>query len=434
MLFDRRRFATSLCGAFALSGVQRAGAAVSPVGRVPGQWEPTDAIWLSAAADQADYMDASARIIAALAPRVPLRLLVTDAATGTAAREGFARRGIAMDSIPIYEHPDVGYYIREAALFAQDGEGRKSVIDFDWNTYGLADWCATYLYPDRPERAKGCADYAAMNKGVVDRWLAERTGATSIAAPIVLEGGAYEFNGQGTVLVGEKLTLQRNRRRSRDELERTLLALPGIRKVVWLEEGLVEDPHLKTTITGDYVGLGTGGHVDEYARFADPRTILLAWVDDHEIDDHPLNAINRERMARNYAILSAATDQDGRPFRIVKTPLPKIIEREEIILERSSDQSVFTVGSFPTAENRKAGDEVTRVAAASYLNFLICNKQVLLPTYVKDGTPADVERRVERIFADAFPGREITFIDVTALNWGGGGIHCATLSEMRARA
>jgi agmatine deiminase len=193
-----------------------------------------------------------------------------------------------------------------------------------------------------------------------------------------------------------------------------------------------EDPHLKRTITGNYVGIGTGGHVDEYVRFAGPRTILLAWVEDHEIGDHPLNVINRERMERNLARLSAARDQDGRPFRIVKVPLPKIIEREETIVERSSDELFFSASSFPTSEGRKAGDKVTRVASTSYLNFLICNGLVLLPTYVKDGTPPEVERKVQRIFADALPRHEIRFIDVTAINWGGGGIHCATLSEMRA--
>nr|WP_314444038.1 agmatine deiminase family protein [uncultured Sphingomonas sp.] len=411
-----------------------AGAERALGGRVPGQWEPTEAIWLSADVKRPDFMDASARMMRALVPHVPLRLLVDSKKSAEAARDGLVARGVAMNGVPIHQHPDARYFIREAALFAQDEAGRKAVVDFEWNTYGLADWCADYLFRDRPRQAKACSDYAAMNKGIVDRWLAERIGAVALSVPIVLEGGAYEFNGQGVVLVGETLTLQRNRGRSLDELERILLALPGISKVVWLKEGLVEDPHLKSTILGGYVGIGTGGHIDEYVRFADPRTILLAWIEDHEIDDHPLNAINRDRMAENFARLSAARDQNGRPFRIIKTPLPSIIERQETIVAKSDDELVFSVGSFPTSEGRKAGDKVTRVAAASYLNFLVCNKLVLLPTYVKYGTPVSVEERVRRIFATTFRGRQIEFIDVTAINWGGGGIHCATLSEMRAKA
>jgi agmatine deiminase len=430
MLLDRRSLVLSLGVTLSLSPGRSLAAAQRSLARVAGQWERTDAIWLSPEVARPDNMDVTARLMASLAPRVPLRLLVPDQKAAELAREGLTQRGISMNGVPIHEHPDVRFFIREAALFAHDHQGRKAVVDFGWNTYGLADWCATYLYPDRPQRAKACADYAAANKGLLDHWFAERISGTLLPAPIILEGGAYEFNGLGTVLVGEKLTLQRNRGKSRDELEQILLTLPGVRNVVWLDEGLAEDPHLKTTITGNYVGIGTGGHVDEYVRFAGPRTLLLAWVEDHEIDDHPLNAINRDRMERNFARLSAARDQDGRPFRIVKVPLPKIIEREETIVERSSDELVFSVSSFPTLEGRKAGDKVTRVASASYLNFLICNGLVLLPTYVKDGTPPEVERKVQRIFAEALPRHQIRFVEVTAINWGGGGIHCATLSEM----
>lgn len=431
MRLDRRSFMAALgSGLGVLSTV--APAAPRSRARVPGQWEPTDAIWLSPDHLRPDYMDVTARLIGALAPTVPLRLLVSDANAAEATRAGLRERGVMVESLPTLEHPDVRFFIREAALFAQDAAGRKAVVDFGWSTYGLADWCATYLYPDRPRQAKACADYAAMNKGVVDRWMAERLGATLHSTPVILEGGGYEFNGRGTVIVAEKLTLQRNPGRTLAELETMLLALPGVRKVVWMDEGLAEDLHLKGTILGDYVGIGTGGHVDEYVRFVGPRTIFLAWVEDHEVDDHPLNAINRRRMEVNLARLQAARDQDGRPLEIVKVPLPTIIEREEVIVERSTDDLVFAVGSFPTREGRKAGDKVTRVAASSYLNFLVCNGQVLLPTYVKHGTPAETERSVARLFARHLPRHRITFVDVTAINWGGGGLHCATLSEMRA--
>lgn len=431
-MLSRRRFALS-CAAAAVP-VPGTAARSSGGGRVPGQWEPTEAVWLGADVGRPEYLDVSARLMTALGPKAPLRLVVDSAESAARARDELRARGVAIDGVPTHVHPDARFFIREAALFAQDAEERKIVVDFDWNSYGLADWCASHLYPDKPDRAKACAEYAARDKGVVDRWLAERTGASLQSVPVVLEGGAYEFNGRGVVLVSEPLTLQRNRGRSRADLERSLLTVPGVRKVIWLGEGLAEDPHLKGTIVGDYVGLGTGGHVDEWVRFVGPRTILLAWVDDHEVDDHPLNGVNRERMERNFSLLSAARDQDGQPFRIIKTPLPRMIERQETIVERTSDELVFSVGSFPTSENRKAGDKVTRVAAASYLNFLICNGQVLLPTYVQNGTPVEVERKVRDIFRSVLPRHELIPIDVTAINWGGGGIHCATLSEMRARS
>lgn len=432
MELSRRIFFKGIAGAaFAAAGGTKA-ALPRPGPRIPGEWEKTEAIWLSADVVRPEFMDASARLIQSLADTVPLRLLVTDAEAASAALEGFGQRGVPMSQIPIFKHPDVGFFIREAAQFVVDSDGRKGVLDLSWNEYGMADWCARHLYPDNPGAAQACADYASRDKGVVDHWFAEHTAASLLSVPLVLEGGAYEVNGHGTMLVGEHLAMQRNRGKTRDELEQIMLSMPGIRKVIWLQEGLAEDPHMMGTITGQYVGLGTGGHTDEYVRFADPRTILLAWIEDHEIDEHPLNAINRERMERNFAILSRATDQDGRPFRIIKLPLPRIIEREEVLVENSADQLAFTTGSFPTSEGRQTGDRVTRVAAASYLNYLVVNDVVILPTYLDDGTTFEVENKVRDIFTDAFAGRTVKFVDVTAFNWGGGGIHCATLSEMQA--
>jgi agmatine deiminase len=76
-----------------------------------------------------------------------------------------------------------------------------------------------------------------------------------------------------------------------DEFKRVL----GVTNVVWLHQGLAEDPHIWQTIFGKFVGIGTGGHTDEYVKFADANTILLAWVSEEEKDKHPLNKINYER-------------------------------------------------------------------------------------------------------------------------------------------
>ena len=72
---------------------------------------------------------------------------------------------------------------------------------------------------------------------------------------------------------------------------------------------------------------GTGGHTDEFVRFADARTVLLTWPDDVDVAAHPVARLNRLRMQRNFDILAAATDAQGQPFRIVKLPLPRAVER-----------------------------------------------------------------------------------------------------------
>jgi agmatine deiminase len=72
---------------------------------------------------------------------------------------------------------------------------------------------------------------------------------------------------------------------------------------------------------------------------------------------------------------------------------------------------------------------VKRIAAASYLNYLVVNGHLIVPTYAKDGTPVTKERHVAAIFRKAFPGKNLHWVRATDVNWGGGGIHCATNSE-----
>ena len=248
-----------------------------------------------------------------------------------------------------------------------------------------------------------------------------------------LENATIEVNGKGVLLISEPLALERNLGRSRDELESALLESPGVSKVIWLGEGLAQDPQGLLKIQGRYVQVGHGGHTDEFVRFADPGTILLAWVDDERVRDHPLNRINRERMQRNYDILAASTDQDGKPFHIIRIPMPTVVERPVVLAPREDETAVWNEANFPAREGRKAGDELIQVAASSYLNLLIANDLVLVPSFTEDGTPAALQERVRRALEGAFPGVPIQFIHATPLNWSGGGPHCATLSVPRSR-
>ena len=399
------------------------------LGRIPAEWEPMQAVWLGAVPGRPEWMDFTAALARTLTPHVPVKLLVATEDAAAKTLEGLRERNVATETIPVLVHPHGGFFVRDRVLFMAGADGRVGVVGLGWNTYGFADWCTRHLYPDEPERARPYTDLAAQDDGGLARVIAEQLDGPVAPAAIVMEGGGIEVNGNGVLLVTESVAFQRNRGRDRSDLERALLALPGITKVIWLAEGLAEDPHMKNTITDDYVAFGAGGHVDEFVRFADPRTILLAWVEDSEVDAHPLNAINRGRMQDNYARLTRSTDEEGRPFRIVKVPLPRVIEREEVLPERTEDELGFSEASFPTREGRRAGDRVSRVAAASYLNYLVVNSQLVLPTYVEDGTPPAVEERVCEIFAEVFPARTQHLVRATELNWGGGGIHCATNAE-----
>ena len=231
------------------------------------------------------------------------------------------------------------------------------------------------------------------------------------------------------MIANEALWRSRNPGLTRAEIERELRRLPGIVKVIWLPAGLAEDVHLRATITGPYVAWGAGGHTDEFVRFADERTILLAWPD--EADTHPVSLLTRARMARNHALLVNASDVRGQRLRVVKAPMPRIVQRR-VVLEDDADSDrseAWRVDYFADKERRRAGDGLWQVATASYLNFAIANGGVVLPDYVPHGTPAAQQERVRRLFESVFAGRRIGFVDAMSANWVGGGPHCATLNQ-----
>lgn len=397
--------------------------------RIPAEWEPTRAIWVGIDLDSPELLDLTAALATALLPHVAVKMLLSTDGREDEARRTLHKLGVEADAVEFAVHPDGSFFIRDPLIFMHDRGGHTGTVAFRWNTYGLADWWERHLHADNPDMAGRGADYARVHDGAVARSIAEQIRGEVAPLGIVIEGGAVEVNGEGVLLMSKTLAIQRNRDLTIDQIETELLRLPGMTKVIWLGEGLADDPHMKQTIVADYVGLGTGGHTDEFVRFAGPRTILLGWVEESEAALHPVSAISRDRMQRNYDILASATDAGGQPFRIIKVPMPTVVERIEILTETTQHPLGFSASSFPASEGRRAGDRVTRVAATSYLNYLVVNDHVVLPTYVEDGTPREVEDRVRAILAAVFPDRTQHMIRATAANWGGGGIHCATNSE-----
>lgn len=430
----RRTFLTGSASAasMAVLSSSRALWAASPssaphASRIPAEFEPTRAVWLGYS-DDPEFSPVTVRIAAALLPHVQVVIVAKDEGELAHARSAIAAASLDQTRVAFLHHEASRFFIRDYNVFSV-GPAGLGVVDFQFNSYGLPGWCADYLYPNQSERAARCASFLDPVPANLDQWVGRHLRVPVFTSPLFLEGGAIEVNGKGTLLVSEPLALQRNRGSTRASLEHQLLQLPGVRKVIWLGEGVADDPHMKRTITGDYIGFGAGGHTDEFVRFADPRTILLAWVDSQGHSLHPVEQISAARMQRNFELLSQASDQDGRPFNIIKVPMPVPVTREVVLREVPENMETWIAGVFPASEGRQVGDTLTHVAASSYLNYIVANGVVLLPSYLEDGTPAALQERVGRIFSSAFPGREIKFINVTRLNWAGGGIHCATCNE-----
>ena len=203
--------------------------------------------------------------------------------------------------------------------------------------------------------------------------IAEESGLHHFKPEIVLEGGAIEVNGAGTCVTTESCILNPNRNNgiSRDAMETVLKDYLGISKVIWLH--------------GEMEGDDTDGHIDNLARFVNPTTMVCAIEED---DEDP----NYRCLKNNFDHLRSATDQDDNLFEIVTLPMPGYIGSPRL--------------------------------PASYANFYIANKSVLVPVY---GHPND--KRALSILEPLFPEREIIPIPSTTLILGLGGVHCLTQQQ-----
>jgi agmatine deiminase len=216
------------------------------------------------------------------------------------------------------------------------------------------------------------------------------------------------------------------------EMEAEFKRVVGAKKIIWLKQGLYEDDQTTTGILKNAAGeplynlLTTNGHTDEYVRFVNPSTVLLAAIDSADLTD-PVARENLKRLKINEDILSKATDQDGTPLTILKMPLPRLIVKEM----RPEDEVYKIISQLTYADGSKfpVGKPVKGIAAASYLNFLIANDVVLVAAY--GGENRDRDLAAQKVLQTVFPNKKILPLDVLAVNLGGGGIHCITRNQPR---
>ncbi len=253
------------------------------------------------------------------------------------------------------------------------GEGVEIVglpIDDSW----LRDSGPIYTYDDEGDRVAVHFRFNAWGEkfppwdrdAEIGRLIAEHLGDEVRSSPIVLEGGSILTDGRGTLLTTEQCLLapSRNPSLSQEEIEAELRASLAVERIVWLGHGLIEDRD-------------TDGHVDLIAAFTASDHVLLQTVGEQN-PNYQFCEENRSRLQH---------------ANIEVTVLPYL----------------------PYAE--VAGEEV----AASYLNFYICNRAVIVPV-----AGADTDAQALEIIASVYPGREIVPVPGLVIAFGGGGPHCIT--------
>ncbi len=367
---------------------------------------------------------------------IQIKIAMVDGQEQKNCEEFFGSSNFNFDMIKYFTLEGNDYWIRDhGPIFVYDKDKKLFVVDFEWNQYGYKSFLTDYFHGDLHLVNEKLSDLNIRQKGQVDSLFAAKFNLPIVKSWLVTEGGAMESNGRGTLILNKNLMIQRNPDSSLVSMERELRRVVGAKNIIWLDYGLAEDVHIVGTITQNFIGMGTGGHTDEFVRFADPKTILLASVTLEDSQSNPVSAINYKRMEDNYKVLQNARDLDGSSFNIVRIPLPKLIAVKVQINPGVSLDSTLNIPEavLKPSEGWHAKDSVWRVACASYLNYYLSNNKVFFQSYTNFGTSLAHEIQVIGIFKKAFPNREIIPINSRSLNWFGGGLHCATLNEFKPK-
>jgi agmatine deiminase len=344
--------------------------------RMPGEFERHDGCWMAWPERPDNWREdaepaqrAYAQVAEAINAVEPVTMAVSDGQYERC-------RSSLSDSIRVVEISTDDAWMRDTGpTFVTDAEGSRRGVDWHFNAWGGSSG-GLYASWDHDER--------------VARKVLEVERADRYRAPIVLEGGAVQVDGEGTVMATEECLLNPNRNPelARQQIERVLFDHLGASKMIWLGNGVFDDE--------------TDGHIDNLACFARPGVVLLSYSDDER---DPQNAISRDAEQR----LQAATDARGRSLEVIRLPAPGPIAVDE--------HEAAGVRPEPGSVPRRAGDRL----AASYVNFYAANSRVVFP--LLDERHDD---RAAEILARCFAEREVVGVPAREILLGGGNIHCIT--------
>jgi agmatine deiminase len=350
--------------------------AVPPALRLPAEWEPHAATWITWPQNPRDWPGkfqsmpwAFAEIIRKIANSESgerVRVLVGSARTLYRTSSQLRKAHVDLDRVDFFVIPTDRGWMRDCGpcCVERDGpEGRDIAISgfgFDaWSKYPEFELDARV--PETVARLLGLDFAPVRHKGRV----------------VTLEGGAIDTNGRGTLLTTEECCLDpevqvRNPGFSHADYEAAFASGLGVRNTIWLNKGIAGDD--------------THGHVDDFCRFVNPTTLVLCEERDPSDVNHAILEENRE-------LLESAKLEDGSRPAVVRLPMPAPLWFDGLRLP------------------------------ASYANFLITDAAVLVPTF---NDPND--RLALGILAEV-SDRPVIGIHAVDLVWGLGTIHCLTRQE-----
>ncbi|MGC2163173.1 MAG: agmatine deiminase family protein [Silvibacterium sp.] len=339
--------------------------------RMPAEWAQHTATWIAWPHNPQDWPGkfqpipwVYADIVRHLSSVEDVHILVNDAAAEQRAQKNLSRAGANLARVHFHPWPTNRVWTRDSGpIFVRNaGTGSAAITNWKFNAWAkYDDWQLDDQIPARTAKLLKLPEWTP-------RFNNKR---------IVLEGGSIDTNGVGTLLTTEECLLsevqQRNPGLSRADLEQVFHDYLGIDQVLWLNRGIAGDD--------------THGHVDDITRFVAENGIVTVTEPNRDDENHLPLAENLDR-------LRSARNLQGKPFEIFELPMPAPV--------------VFEGQRLP----------------ASYGNFYIANKLVLVPTF-NDAN----DRLALNTLAKLFPARIVIGIHCGDFIWGLGALHCMTQQQ-----
>jgi agmatine deiminase len=331
----------------------------------PAEFATHDATWLSWPHKEGSWpgkiesiFPVYARFIKYVAEGEKVNINVADEAMKKKATQYFQAVGADMKNVQFFIHPTNDAWCRDhgPAFVVNKREKKKMIVDWGYNAWG-----GKYPPFDLDDN--------------IPTLIANHYKLPVVYPGIVMEGGAVDFNGKGTVLTTTSCLLNENRNPhlNQKQIEEYLYNYYGVENILWLGDGIIGDD--------------TDGHIDDLTRFVNANTVVTVVENDN-------NDENYEPLQENLKILKKLRLEDGKPMNIVELPMPSALVYEDMRLP------------------------------ASYANFYISNKYVIVPTF-RDKNDEKALTTLEEVFKD----RKVVGLDSWDIIWGLGSFHCLSQQE-----
>ena len=343
--------------------------------RMPAEWEPQKSVWMSWPHNKNDWPglfekipNVVGKIIKYLTKHQKVDLLINNTKSIGTTRIYLKKIGCNISNIKFHKLKTDRLWLRDSGpIFLVNKKKRKKImLDFKFNAW------SKYKNFKNDNKINSLISKYLNIKSILPKKVNSKK-----FVRVVMEGGAFDNNGSGSILLTKECLLSRKQERNKGfkkiDYENLFSKYLNAKNFIWLNKGIVGDD--------------THGHIDDIARFVSKSTIMIA-VEKSRSDK------NYKALKENLKILRNSYDENGKKFKILKIPMPS-----PVVIDK------------------------TRVPA-SYLNFFISNKTVLVPVFnVKE------DKKVLKMFRKFFTNRKVVGIDCSDLIWGFGAIHCMTQQE-----